>query len=386
MNTPNLILKNLTRKPTRTMLTIASLGVAFVLFMLLQAVTTAFSSDSTGNGVQRIIVDSRYSMTDNLPISFRHQIAEIPGVHSVINMSWFGGFYQDPKQTFASTPTDPLAYLDVFPELVIDGQVKQRFQQDRRGVIVASSIAETYGWVAGDVIPMQGDIWPKADNSWNWEFILAGTYDIPPCARAQPWLVMHYDYFNDSVMDWVKDSVGWYVVRVTPGYESSAVIQAIDDKFATSTHPTKSISEDEYARQFTKSLGDITVIAGAILAAVFFTILLLSGNVAALAFAERTTDLAVMRTLGFSRTYIAMLVLAEGLLICLLGAATGLVAALMLEPALQSNLAGIVPGISLHGKDMLLSLAIAASLGLCITLFPGIRAYQLSLVYALRGA
>ena len=206
-----LVRTGLWRKPTRTVLTALSLTVAFVLFMLLRALDAAFTGGVSLPGVQRLIVDARYAVTDNLPLSAVQTMRTIPGVAEVTQMSWFGGYYQDPAHAFAKAPVDPARYFRIFPELVIADDVLARFQGARRAAVVPDEMAEEYGWRAGDLVPIVGDIWPKSDGSWDWEFEIAGTYDVPAESGLQPWFLLRYDYFNESVADWAKNEVGWVV-------------------------------------------------------------------------------------------------------------------------------------------------------------------------------
>ena len=382
----SLIRAGLFRKPTRTVLTLLSLMVAFLLFMLLQAITAAFAGGAPVPGVQRIMVDAKYSMTDNLPLSHVRAMTEIEGVADVTQMVWFGGYYQDPKNEFAKAPVDHTRIFSVFPELIVADDVLERFHASRRAVVVEATLAQRYGWQTGDVIPIVADIWPKDDGSWHWEFILAGTYQIPAGSRIQPWFFLRWDYFNESVMDWVKNQVGWAVLRVEQGVGSKAVIDRIDALFEHSSDPTKSLSEDALARQFANQLGDIGAIASMILAAVFFTILLLTANVAALSFHERIADLAVMKTLGFRDRYVATLIFAECVGLFLLGAAGGIGLGFGLEPVLQASLAPATGRFQMTWQDAVLGIAMACGLAVAIALYPTWAASRLPIVDALREA
>ena len=189
----------------------------------------------------------------------------------------------------------------VLPDLSRAGvadDVLARFQASRRAVLVPDAMAEEYGWRAGDLVPIVGDIWPRSDGSCDWEFEVAGTYGVPPESGLQPWFLLRYDYFNESVADWAKNEVGWVVARLDDGVDPKAVVDAIDRRFENSSDPTRSLSEDELSRQFANRLGDIGLIATLILAAVFFTMLLLTANVAALARFVRSTPMMVACSIG----------------------------------------------------------------------------------------
>ena len=379
-----LVTTGLRRKPTRTTLTVLSLTVAFVLFMLLRALSAAFAGGVSVQGVQRLVVDARYAVTDNLPLAAVRTMREIPGVAEVTQMSWFGGYYQDPAHAFAKAPVDHRRYFRIYPELVIADDVLARFQASRRAVVVPEAMAEEYGWQVGDLVPIVGDIWPRSDGSWDWEFEIAGTYGVPPESGLQPWFLLRYDYFNESVADWAKNQVGWVVARLHEGVEPQGVVDAIDRRFENSSDPTRSLSEGELSRQFANQLGDIGLIATLILGAVFFTMLLLTANVAALAFRERVPELAVMKTLGFKDGTVAAVVLGEALALCLAGAVGGVAIGFALELPLNAQLARVIGRFQMSWLDGGLALGIAGVLGLVIGMPPAIAARRLSIVRALR--
>lgn len=384
MNQLTLITMNLRRKPTRTSLTLMSLVIAFLLFMLLRAVAAAFAGGVVSQGVQRLYVDAKYSMTDNLPIAHIHAMRDLPGVADVTQMVWFGGYYQNPTQLFAKIPVDHTRFFTVFPDAIVSTEVLERFRASKRGVVVHESIVAQFGWAIGDVIPIRGDIWPKEDGSWDWEFVLMGTYSTAADSRLPAWFLLRHDYFNESVADWVKNQVGWAVVRLTEGADSQLVIDAIDGLFDNSSDPTKSLSEDAYGRQLANQLGDIGLITTMILGAVFFTIVLLTANVASMTFHERIPELAVMKTLGFGDGYVSLLVLVEAVTLCVLGAVLGVGLGFALEPALKANLSQVLGHFEMTWGDAAQAIAIAALLGLLIGMLPAWRAQRLPIVQALR--
>jgi putative ABC transport system permease protein len=385
MSPAGLVVANLFRKPTRTTLTLVSLAVAFLLFVLLRAIAVAFAGGGPPPFAQRIYVDARYSMTDNLPVAHLDAIRRIEGVASATPMIWFGGYYQDPANDFAKIPVDPVRFFEVFPEVRVSEATRKRFATVRRAVIAADSLAQRYGWSPGDIIPIVGDIWPRADGSWNWEFELAGTYSVPAGSRVQTMLLMRQDHFDESVTDWVKSQFGWAVVRVAPGADTKRVIDAIDTHFENSADPTRSLSEDDYSRQFASQLGDIGAITTLILGAVFFTILLLTANVVALSFRERTAEIAVLKTLGFRNGQVAAFVLTEAVALCSAGAVVGTALAYALEPLLGANLQSVVGPFRIRESDAFAAFGIATVMGICIGAPSAIRAGQLSIVGALRA-
>ena len=385
MNRATFITLNLRRKPTRTALTFVSLVIAFLLFMLLKAISTALTGGVTAGGVQRLIVDAKYSMTDNLPIAYIQTIRDLPHVVDVTQMVWFGGYYQDPKTAFTTLPVDQNRYFDVFPELQADPAAIARFKQSKRAVLVHESLATTHGWSVGQSIPMVGDIWPKEDGSWNWEFILAGTYRAGEKSRLPKAFLIRHDYFNESVSHWVKDQVGWAVVRLEANVDPATVIKSIDTLFENSSDPTKSITEDAYGQEMANEIGDIGLIASMILGAVFFTLILLTANVVSLSFRERIPELATMKSLGFRDNAISALVLIESVTLCLVGASVGVLAGFLVEPMVGASVEPVLGYFEMTWWHALQATAIGAVIGVLVGLLPAFKAKRLSITQALTG-
>lgn len=385
MTRGTLVLANLRRRPVRLALTILSLAVAFLLFMLLRGVAAAFSGAGPAPEAQRLYVDARYSMTDNLPVSHLHAVRELPGVAAATQMVWFGGYYREPANSFAKIPVDPDAFFAVYPDLQVSDDVLQRFAASRRAVVAAAPLVERYGWQVGDVIPIRGDIWPRRDGSWDWEFVLAGSYGLPEGSRMQPMLLLRFDYFSETVIEWASHQIGWMVVRAVPGADAATLMADIEARFDNSADPVSALTEDAYTRQFASELGDMVAITSAILGAVFFTVVLLTGNVSAMAFRERIPELAVLKTLGFSNLGVAALVLVEALGLTLAGACCGIALGFAAQPLLDAHLSGVLGPVAIRWADAGQGVALALALGLAVGLPPALATGRLSIVSALRG-
>ncbi|MYB37549.1 MAG: ABC transporter permease [Gammaproteobacteria bacterium] len=376
----SLLGRNLLRKPMQTSLTFASLAIAFLLFMLLQAISDAFSGGVSLEGMDRIVIDSKYSMTDNLPLAYVQRIRALDEVEMVTNMSWFGGYYREPPNSFATYPVDPVSYFDVFTEQRISTETLGRFRDIRISAVASEALAAQYGWEAGDTIPIMQDIFPQESGSWTWQFELAGTFHN----AGGPLLLINYDYFNEAVVGWGKDQVGWLVARVADPAEVDATIGLVDGMFENSSDPTRSTTEDEYRRQLASQVGDVGTISSMILVAVFFTIVLLTGNTAAQAFSERVPEVAALKTLGFSDGSVATLVLVEALALCVGGGVVGVGIALLLEPGFNANLGGMIGSFDMTGQSVAYALVLASLLGLAVGAYPAISAKRLTIVEALR--
>ena len=376
---------NLTHHPARTTLTFISLAVAFLLFMLLNSISAAFSAGASVEGDDRLIVDAKYSMSDNLPLSYLEQVRAVAGVERVSPVVWFGGYYRDPRETFTTLAVEPRAYFDIYAEFAISPDALDRFAATRIGAVASSALAERYGWKTGDRIVLRGDIWPQEDGAWNWEFELVGTFSSSGIPLANSMFLVRQDYFNDTVMSWARDQIGFLSVKTGSASSAESVGAVIDGLYENSADPTRTVSEDQYTRQFVSQLGDIGTMSTLIMGAVFFTLLLLTGNTASQTFRERVPELAVMKTLGFTDSAVSQLVFAEIAVLCVAGALTGILLAFLMEPALTSSLGGVLGKFSMSPRTAMAGLLLAVLMAGIIGIQPAWSARRLSIVDALRG-
>lgn len=378
---------NLFRKRTRTTLTLLSVSIAFLLFVLLRAVSVAFDSGVQVSGADRLVVGAKYSQIDLLPYNQMQQILGLDGVDAITHSNWFGGVYQDPKNFFAKFPVDPLSYFDMFPELQLSpADALQRFSNQRTSAVADIGLAEQYGWQVGDVIPIMGDIYTKADGERLWEFELVGTFTENGESSSFPVFLFNHEYFNESVSPFAKDQVGGWTVRLTDADRADEVSQEIDALFENSPDPTRTTTEDEANRQFARQLGDIGFITTMIMSAVFFTIILLTGNTMTQALRERIPELAVLKTLGFTDTTVSLLVLGEAVMLCLFGGAIGTGLALFLGPGLSGAVEGLFGAFEVTPGIVGTALALSGLIGIVIGLIPAFTAKRLAIVDALRRA
>jgi putative ABC transport system permease protein len=374
-----LIWSGLWRKRTRTIFTLLSIMTAFLLFGMLQGVIAAFNRSLEAAAVDRLTVVSKVSFTEPLPYSYLSQIESIPGVASVSYLSWFGTYYQDRKNFVFSFPLDPERYFPMYPELKLPAQQLKALERTRTGAVIGRLLADKYGWKIGDRVPLHSVIWTKAGGSSDWEFDIVGIYDAATAQQAQSFFFNH-DYF-DEARSFGKGTVGWYIVKVREPNLAPQVAQAIDRRFANSPDETKTQTEKEFSQSFIKQQGDINFIVRAILGAVFFTLLFLTGNTMMQSVRERIPELAVLKTLGFSDGRVLGLVLAESLLLCLVAAALGLALASAVFPAMQA----FIGETRLPPEVLVLGAIVAALLALVTGLPPALRAKRLNIVDALAG-
>lgn len=382
----HLIWAALFRRKTRTFLTLVSIIAAFLLFGMLDAVRTAFDSGSQSiAGVDRLVTSSRYSIIQPLPESLKMRIAAIPGVRDVAHANWFGGIYQDPKN-FVFSYAVSANYLDLYPELHLSAEQRKAFDDTRTGAVIGEALAEKYGWKVGDKIPLQSTIFPQKNGDKSWTFDIVGIFKADrdaPNGMDQLFL-LQWKYF-DEANAFGSGTVGWYIDRLTDPAQGDRVAQAVDALSANSDHETKTQTEQAFSASFAKQLGDIGLIVGSIMGAVFFTLILLTGNTMAQAVRERTHELAVLKTIGFSSRSVLGLVLAESVLLLLLGGVIGLGIAALLAPGVSKGSGGMIslPPVGIGSWAM--GIAMMVLIGLVVGALPAWRAMRLNIVDALAG-
>jgi putative ABC transport system permease protein len=377
-----LIWSNLRRKKLRTLLTLLSIGVAFLLFGYLSAIGKALDQGVSVAGADRLVVRHRVSLAQLLPVTYKDRIARIPGVAITTHATWFGGIYQSARNFFPQMPVEPELWLKLYPEYLLPEDARERWLATRTGAIVGRHTAEKYGWHVGDRIPIQATIWVRKDGSPTWEFDLVGIYDGAEKGTDTTQFFFRYDYF-DEARRYAKGQAGWYVLRVSDPAEAERIARDIDQEFANSNAETKAETEGSFVGGFAKQVGDIGTIMLAILSAVFFTILLVAGNTMAQSVRERTEELGLLKAVGFTNTQVLLLVLGESCFISGLGGLSGLGLAWVLI-ARGDPTHGALPIFYFPTYNLLLGIGLVFALGLVTGIFPAWQAGRLRLADALR--
>lgn len=357
---------------------------AFLLFGLLDAVRVAFNSSTNVAGYDRLIVASRLSITQMLPYSLAAKIEQVPGVERVVHAAWFGGLYRDARGFFPNFSVGP-GFFEIYPEYEISPAHLKAFENTRNGAVVGASLAERNGWKIGDTIPLQATIFPTRGSN-TWEFKLVGTFRLKEHKRRgeENQLMFRWDYF-DEANDFVKGRVGWYIVELADPNRADQVARAIDALSENSDHETKTQSEQAFNQALIKQFADVGMIVSAIMGAVFFTLLLLTGNTMAQAVRERIPELAVLKTIGFSNRAVLCLVLAESVLLIALGGLTGMLLAVLVIPAISAASGGVVQLDTVPTETWAIGVAVMLAIGVAVGLLPALRAMRLSIVDALAG-
>lgn len=380
----HLIWSNLKRRKLRTLLTVLSVCVAFVLFGLLSSINEALTGGVSLEGQNRLVVRHKISIIQLLPVSYKERMQRIPGVNLVTHQTWFGGiFQQEPKIFFMQNPVEPEEFLEMHPEFILPPEQKKAWLSTRTGAIVGRKTAERFHWKIGDQVPIFSPIWRKADGTQTWTFDIVGIYDGKDKNTDTMSMFFHYDYFDEARRGG-KGQVGWYTIRVNDPARAAEVARAVDREFENSDYETKTEPEAAFVQAWAKQIGNIALMIASILLAVFFTILLVTGNTMSQSVRERTGELGVLKAIGFSDGQVLVLVMAESCVLSILGGGLGLGLALVVVPALESQLSGMLPLFFFPVRDLLLGIGICIGLGLATGIFPAWAAMRLRVADALR--
>jgi len=383
----HLVWAELFRRKTRTILTLLSILAAFLLFGLLNGVRESFNeAGKSAVGAKRLQTGSRLSFIQSLPYSLYAQIGRVDGVKSVSYANWFGGAYQDPHNQIFSFAVPP-NYLDLYPEIEVAPAERKSFDDTRTGILVGETLMKRFGWKVGQKVPLQSTIFPNSDGSKNWPFDIVGVMRAKD-KKSGGWydnmLLLHWKYFDES-NPYNRGEVGWYVVAVNDAGQADRVAKAVDALSVNSAHETKTQTEQAAAASWMKQTADIGLIVGSIMGAVFFTLLLLTGNTMAQAVRERIPELAVLKTIGFSDGSVLGLVLAESVVLVLIGGVLGLALAAGLGPIISVGSGGTISMPPVGVNSWLLGLALMIAIGLLVGALPALRAMRLNIVDALAG-
>jgi putative ABC transport system permease protein len=378
MTLTRFVAKSAFRNKRRSLLTVASIAFSLLLLSIMLCFWRSFYIDKGApDSALRIMTRHKVSLTNFLPIYYREKIRAVPGVVHVVPMTWFGGKYKDdkPENFFAQFATDPDEYFDVAADKVMPADQLAAWKRDRAGCVVDADLARKHNWKIGDHIILQGSIFPA-----NLDLTVRGIYTIDPPNSA---LYLHAKYLEESVT-WFKDTAGFYFTRVDTPENMPRAARAIDDMFHGTPVPTKSESEQAFKLDFVARLGNVKAFIMSICGAVVFTTLLVCANTMAMSIRERTREVAVLRTLGFTRENILKLLLSESIAISLMGGLVGVVLGTLAIKAMSRPGIGMPVSMHMTAATALVVMLVAAVVGLVSGLIPSYRASNLGIVDALR--
>jgi putative ABC transport system permease protein len=376
-----LLWANLRRKPLRSALTFASIVVAFLLFGLLQTVNSALAGSVGLAGADRLITMHKLSLIMSFPQSYLNRIRTVEGVRAATSQDWFGGIYQDDRNQIVALAVEPESFLDVYSEYNLTPEQRAAWLADRTGAIVGKTLAATHGWKAGDTIPLRSNFYTKSDGSAVWDLKITAVFDASNGDNSS--LYFHYDYLNESRTA-QRDEIGYISLRIADPDRAPQIAGAVDALFANSPAETKTSTEKAFIQGFANQMGNIGAIVTTVATAVFFTMLLVTANTMAQSVRERTNEIAVLKTLGFSSRGITGLVLAESLLMTALGGAAGLAIAALAAGALAVAVQQFFPVLGIPTGTYLTGAVLIVVLGVLAGLWPSAQAARLKITDALR--
>jgi putative ABC transport system permease protein len=379
-----LIWSNLKRKKVRTLLTILSVCVAFILFALLAAIQQALTGGVSIEGQDRLVVRHKVSIIQLLPVSYKERMERIPGVTLATHQTWFGGMFQaEPTYRFMQTPVVPDEFLDMHPEILLPADQRAVWLRTRTGAIIGRKTAEALQKKIGDKIPIFSPIWRQADGNQTWEFEIVGIFDGKDKNSDNMSMFFRYDYFDEARAG-AKGQVGWYTIRVKDPSHAAEIAKQVDREFENSEYETKAEPEGAFVSSWVKQIGNIALITASILGAVFFTILLVTGNTMSQAVRERTGELGVLKAIGFTNLQVMLLVMAESCVLSFLGGALGLGLGCLIIPGLGHALSRILPMFYFPPRALTLGAGLCLLLGIATGLFPAWSAMRLRVADSLR--
>jgi putative ABC transport system permease protein len=376
-----LLWAGLWRKRARTIFTILSVIVAFLLFGLLQGVDAWLDNAVADSHVNRLYTTSRISFVEPLPSSYLQRIESVPGVDKVAYFHWFGAYYQDPKNNVFSYVVEPVRAFAVYPEWQVPADQLARMTRTRDGAIIGGALARQHGWKIGDHVPLKAPIWAKKDGSITYDFEIVGIFTSPEQPTNEMLFLLNYDYF-DEARSFGQGQVGWYAFTIHDPAQAASISAAVDQMFRNSPYETRTQNEKEFAQARVKQIGDIGFMVNAIVGAVLFTLLFLTGNAMMQSVRERIPELAVLKTIGFTDGAVTALVVVESLLLCVVAAVAGLFLASALFPVIGTFIGGKV---ALPASVFVAGAITAIALALATALPPAWRANRLTVVNALAG-
>ena len=378
-----LLLRNALRHKLRTVLTVIGVAVAVMAFALLQTVVTAWHAGVEASAANRLITRHAVSFVFPLPLSYRDRIAQIAGVNKVTYAVWFSGVYIDKNQFFARLAVDSDSFFDVYPEFVIDRNQFEAFKRERNACIIGVDIANRYHLKIGDIMPMEGDVYPG-----QWEFVVRGLY-YPRDQTTDPSSMMfHYRYVDERVRQEFPDragQVGWYIVRIDDPANSAQISEDIDNLFLNSRAETKTETERAFQQSFLSAASAVITAMNIMSFVIIGIILLVLGNTMVMSARERTHEFAVLKALGFSGGQLFLLLGGESMILSIAGSALGLALTLPAVIGFQSALPkGWFPVFYIKPETIVIGCIAGLVVGFLASLIPLRRVLTTRIVEGLR--
>ncbi|MGE5345621.1 MAG: ABC transporter permease [Acidithiobacillales bacterium] len=380
-----LVLRNVFRKKTRTALTVASIVLPLIVICMMGTFLRALNAPGSGatRGMFRVVVRHRVSLTSTLPLAYQEKIRQLPGVVAATNFNWFGGKYIDSsaRNVFVRFSVEPESFLKVFDDARIVAGSVQDWLSDRTGALVGTNLAAKYGWKVGDRVVLQGDIFPI-----NLELTIRALYTLPTGSSAS--LFFDRKYIDEAFPSF-KGQLFTVWIKAKDAEAAERLPKEIDAMFENSPYPTKTETEKEFQNGFISMLGNVKLLMTSIGTIIVLVILLIAANTMAMAARERVPEIAVLRTLGFTRPTILGLILAESLVISISGGLLGILLFVAAEPSMKRQLmmtpmSTLAATMHVDPAIVALAFALAVGVGLVAGIVPAVRSSTRSIAEGLR--
>jgi putative ABC transport system permease protein len=380
MRSLTLVRKNLFRKKLRFSLLFTSILIAFFLYGMLISIKDVSSSGGDSVRADRLITINKVNFTQPLPVSYSSQIGAMDGVKVATHASWFGGYYREPRNFLVTFAVDPATYLQVYDEVIITPAARKQFLADRTALLVGKDVATEYGWKVGQKIPIFSNIFSQKKGGSSWDFTVAGIWTSNKKNFPANTVLINYDYFNET-RSFSTDKINQVIFITKDPVLNAKIKAAIDTRYVNSVSATDTITEEQFAAAFLAQVGNISFIITLVVGVSFLTILIIVGNTMVMAVRERTREIGIMKTLGFSGRRIMAMVLGESMFIALIGGISGLLLANLAITILAAS--GILSGLSMNGIVWITGLLWMILLGLLTAAVPAYNAIKLNIVTAL---
>jgi len=381
-----LVLKNALRHKLRTFLTILGISIAVMSFGFLRTIVTAWSAGVESSAANRMIVRHAVSFIFPLPYAYREQLSRIPGITMVSYANWFGGVYKDPadfKNFFPRLAVDPETYFEIYPEFTLPPDQLATFKQERGSCVVGAKIAQELGFKIGDAIPIDGDIYPG-----RWDFVVRGIYKGKDASTDETQMLFHWNYLNERIKELQpsrEGNVGWYILRVQNPGDMPVIARTVDQSYLNSRAGTKTETEKEFQQSFVSMSSAIIRSLEVVSFIIIGIILLVLANTIVMAARERTTEYAVLKTIGFSSWHIVGLISGESLLIAGIGGLVGLATTFPVAAGFATMFPTFFPVFNVETVTIIMAALVATVAGVIAALFPTIRALRMSIADGLRA-
>lgn len=379
MNRLTLVRKNLFRKKTRSTLLLLSIAIAFLLYGALGAFNQFW--EDPPQAPTRLVTLNKINFTQPLPYAYYNRLQSVDGIVAASHANWFGGYFREPTNVVTSFAVEPESWFTVYPEFTMPAEQRARFISDRTCMAAGAPIAEQYGWSVGDRIPLQSNIFPRADGAEAWQLEVCAIYTSNADTAGAGAVLLHYELFRETA-SFGGNSLGWFVLLTENAALNESVSRGIDDMFANSSAETETSTEAAFNQAFLEQFGDIATILSLVIGAAFVSILIIVGTTMVLSIAERTKEIGVLKTLGFRNNAVFGMVLAESVFLSLLGGLIGLGLAAGLLAGAEAGLGDAFPPIVMTVEIVGSAIALMLLFGLITGLIPAASALRLKIIDA----